>query len=46
MIDARRHAEQEYAKFKAGQKTLRHAQADQAIAAIRSAQDSLKGSKR
>jgi hypothetical protein len=46
MTDARLHAEQEYAKFKTGQKSLRHAQADQAIAAIKSAQELLKGGKR
>ena len=38
MTDAKRHAEREYDKFKAAQKKLRHDQADQAIAAIKSAQ--------
>ncbi len=38
MTDARRHAEREYTKFKAAQKTLRQTQADEAIASIKAAQ--------
>lgn len=35
MVDAQRHAEETYARFKAEQKKLRHEQADAAIAAIK-----------
>jgi hypothetical protein len=42
MADARRHAEREYAKFKARQKAIRHARADQAISAIKAAQAKIK----
>lgn len=41
MNDAARHAEQEYAKFKAAQKQLRHEQADRDIAEIKAAQKRL-----
>lgn len=45
MADARRFAEREYEKFKAAQKALRHAQADEAIAAIKQAQAAVKARK-
>lgn len=38
MVDAKRHAEQEYAKFKAVEKRLRYEQADKAIAGIKAEQ--------
>ena len=41
MSDAKRHAENQYARFKAAQKQVRHEQADQAIAAIKSEQMTL-----
>lgn len=46
MTDARRHAEQEYAKFKARQKAIRHAQADQAITALKAVQAEVKRGKK
>jgi hypothetical protein len=46
MLDAKKHAEREYAKFKAAQTQLRHEQADSAIAAIRSAENNLRRSKK
>ena len=45
MADAKRHAEQEYAKFKEIQKKIRHVEADRAIAEIKATQKALKGSK-
>ena len=42
MIDAKRHAEHEYEKYKAVQKKLRNDQADRTIAEIKSAQKGLK----
>jgi hypothetical protein len=41
MIDAKKFAEGEYAKFKAAQKKIRQEQADQAIAAIKSEQKAM-----
>lgn len=41
MNDATRHAEQEYEKFKAAQKQIRHEQADREIAEIKAAQKAL-----
>ena len=41
MVDAKRHAEREYAKFKEAQKVLRNVQADETIAEIRNAQKSI-----
>lgn len=46
MVDAKRHAEREYAKFKEAQKILRNAQADETIAEIRNAQKSIEQRKR
>lgn len=45
MEDAKVHAEGEYSKFKTAQKAIRHAKADQAIAAIKATQKTLKQSK-
>lgn len=45
MADARQFAEGEYEKFKAAQKDIRHAQADEAIAALKQAQTTVKGRK-
>ena len=42
MNEATHHAEREYEKFKAEQKRFRHAQADRAIAEIKTAQKQLK----
>lgn len=41
MVDAKVHAEREYAKFKAAQQALRQAQADEAIASIKAAQKTI-----
>lgn len=41
MTDARTHAEREYAKFNAARKTLRHEQADRAIAEIKATQQAI-----
>ncbi len=46
MTDAKKHAENEYGKFKQKQKALRHDQADKAIAAIKDTQKVLPRSKR
>lgn len=45
MADAKRHAESEYAKFKAKQKQIRHQQADKAIAEIKVAQRTVRKSR-
>ncbi|MES2290117.1 MAG: RhuM family protein [Pseudomonadota bacterium] len=41
MVDAKRHAEREYGKWKDKQKSLRHAEADRSIAEIKQAQKAL-----
>ncbi|WP_137680947.1 RhuM family protein [Aurantiacibacter suaedae] len=46
MVDAKRHAELEYGKYKAEQKRLRHEEADKAIAEIKATQKEITGKRR